>query len=96
MSILEITPGPWRLGPQGIPSSTLPGSVLPIRRPDGTVIAVITEGGLADGQLMAAAREMLTALQAVSDWHGGAELNRAYVMRDARKAIAKATGQEDE
>ena len=97
------TPGPWMLGDSDLPVSSLAVCGLPVGRRHGTIVrfakprpdGVSFEESYCNARLIAAAPELLEALQALAsadfgpaEWTESAE--RAALL--ARAAIRKATG----
>jgi hypothetical protein len=82
------SPGPWKFGY----TDDLQAPSIVDANED--VVCVMRDGVTTkDGKLMAAAPEMLTALQAFTDVYGVDDVQRWMAVRDnARAAIAKATG----
>ena len=81
----QHTPGPWRVAGQGEQGT----QQLPILRPDGKIVAAIRdEGGLADARLIAAAPELLEALEGLCEPSDPATDPQRW--EAAKAAIAKA------
>lgn len=89
----QHTPGPWRIG------TAPPNGEQTIGNLSGMMVAVATSGGtmrapetLANAHLIAAAPELLAALQGLLQALPSATTHPA--IKAARAAIAKATGQQ--
>jgi hypothetical protein len=93
------TPGPWKVAGHGNGKQELP-----IYGPSGEIACIRGEAHLADARLIAAAPELLAALQYVSrllgDGYSGpvvlrnaTDADRAIFVSTVNAAIAKATGQ---
>ena len=91
MTDTQHTPGPWQIWAEITAISRNPCTGHTISRGDDVFICDAVGTSAADARLIAAAPELLAALQAVADyWAGGdvpADINAAM-----RAAIAKATG----
>ncbi len=109
MSAPKYTPGPWRKGDTRATGSTMVHAANWDRKSGehGEVTVALVNGRAgeqeANARLIAAAPELLAALQDLAEWGSGAgwtmpgpgpAKSRADVLARARAAIAKATGGE--
>jgi hypothetical protein len=92
MSAPQHTPGPWRVEKDGSAEHHNEANV--INGADGTLI-VYGQVGDADARLIAAAPEMLEALNEIASWGDGEvgpHMDEPDAAHIARTAIAKVTG----
>ena len=89
---MSHTPGPWKIG------TPPPNGEQTIGNSQGLMVAVATTGfnvpTLANARLIAAAPELLEALESMVEMVEMNGFGKAYAMDIARAAIAKARGQE--
>ena len=86
MSGPKRTPGPWKTVDYLARAEEIHG-------PDGQILAMRQDGAkLGDMLAMAAAPELLAALQEMLSRFGGATAKETPAEKQARAAIAKATG----
>ena len=87
------TPGPWQVGPV-FDNDGQPEIIIEHMTPRGNLVVAVAIGGLrgqvANARLLAAAPELLEALQFVMSAHGE-QLDSAF--QQAQEAITKATGE---
>jgi hypothetical protein len=88
---MSHTPGPWKIG------TPPPNGEQTIGNSQGLMVAVATTGfnvpTLANARLIAAAPELLEALESMVEMVEMNGFGKAYAMDIARAAIAKARGQ---
>ena len=93
----RYTPGPWRAGPGGRILAPEPQTVLVCRvgaYDDPELLPYCRERWQADAQMIAAAPELLAALEGLTE--GPLSLNELNeLMADAREVIAKAKGEKE-
>jgi hypothetical protein len=89
---MSHTPGPWKIG------TPPPNGEQTIGNSQGLMVAVATTGfnvpTLANARLIAAAPELLEALESMVEMVEMNGFGKAYAMDISRAAIAKARGQE--
>jgi hypothetical protein len=95
------TPGPWRLGDVADDSGRIV-KLCPVDQENQSILTVVDHEGVkfaavyidADARLIAAAPELLLALEMLLDWHISEtpEDEEFSAVRGARAAIAKAKG----
>ena len=87
MSEIKPTPGPWELWGHANPSQV-------ISSPAGFVAQTLGNNDKANARLIAAAPELLEALQELADCGAEAWGEDRPCVRIAREVIAKATGEQ--
>lgn len=93
LAMNKHTPGPWERGLCQVTKDFLKGRLTEaVVNESGSVIAITGEGD-ADARLIAAAPDLLEALQKISSYEcEGCHILTSHIAGIARAAIAKATG----
>lgn len=94
---MEHTPGPWTVGPV-FDNDGEPEIIVEHKTPFGNLVVACALSGLvgqeANARLIAAAPELLEALQLADAMLEGAHMNADVVCKKVKAPIAKATGEQ--
>lgn len=98
MADTKHTPGPWNVTGVMVDGEPHPEICIGVHTPHGPLTVAVALGGLegqeANALVLAAAPELLAALQAVLPWAAELINDNHPAMKAAKAAIAKATGEQ--